>query len=186
MHKVLLRQRTKGDDYCMALTGCTSSPVKGVSETLVEASSSGETPSLTSPTLGCTEPLYWTILFVLGVLLAFWGFLSPLPLNLILWALAAASFTAFLVLLIRGLRGLPAIEPLEVRRLVACQACGIEAEGPFQPGDYVFRPIGPCPRCGGQLYIKALYGIKASEPLKRQQPLDMSNLKSSTPSSSKN
>jgi len=146
--------------------------------------SSGETPHLTSPSIGCTQPLYWAILLVLGLLLAFWGFLFPIPFNLILWVLAAASFTALVVLLVRTLRWSPSMKPLEVRRLVACQKCGVEAEGPFQPGDYVFKPIGSCPRCGGSLYVKALYGIEASEPLKRQQPMDASNLKESPSQSS--
>ncbi|MFX1475269.1 MAG: hypothetical protein ACFFCO_07330, partial [Promethearchaeota archaeon] len=116
------------------------------------------------------QPLFWALLITLTIICAFWGFISPFPYNLILYALAIIAFISFLVLLRRSYRGIPRIDATEVRRLVACDACKVESEGPFEKGDYVFREVGKCPRCGGLLYVKALYGVDEKTPFKRQQP----------------
>lgn len=128
-----------------------------------------EQPSVAMPSRG-NQPLFWALLITLSLICAAWGFFSPYPYNLILYALALIAFISLLVLLRRSYRGIPPIEATEVRRLVACDACGVESEGPFEKGDYVFRQVGQCPRCSGQLYIKALYGIDEKAHLKRQQP----------------
>ncbi len=134
-----------------------------------ESMSATEQPTVAMPGRG-NQPLFWALLITLSIICAAWGFFSPYPYNLILWGLACIAFILFLVLLRRNYRGVPRIEATEVRRLVACDACNIESEGPFQKGDYVFREVGKCPRCGGQLYVKALYGVDEKAPLKRQQP----------------
>ncbi len=116
------------------------------------------------------QPLFWALLITITLICAALGFFNPPPYNQILWVLAGIAFILFLVLLRRNYRGIPRIEATEVRRLIACDACNVESEGPFEKGDYVFREVGECPRCGGQLYVKALYGVDEKTPLKRQQP----------------
>jgi hypothetical protein len=73
-------------------------------------------------------------------------------------------------LLARDFRRSPAITPSEVLRLIVCQSCGVESEGPFSSGDYVFRTVGECPRCKGTLYIKALYSSEAKAGAKKHKP----------------
>ena len=128
-----------------------------------------EQPTAAMPGRG-NQPLFWALLITITFICITWGFFSPYPYNLVLWVLACIAFILFLVLLRRNYRGIPRIEATEVRRLVACEECSVESEGPFQKGDYVFRHVGQCPRCGGQLYVKALYGVDEKTPLKRQKP----------------
>jgi hypothetical protein len=104
------------------------------------------------------------------VVFLFWGLVNPYPLNLLLWGLGLGFLCCFLILIYRRTRAPTKLEFAEVRRLVACDKCGVETEGPVESGDHIFREIGTCPRCDGQLYIKAIYSIDAKEPLKRQQP----------------
>jgi DNA-directed RNA polymerase subunit RPC12/RpoP len=99
-----------------------------------------------------------------------WGFVQPFPFNIILWTVALVFLLIFLFLVYRSARGPPKIKLAEVRRLIACERCGVETEGPFESGDHVFREVGSCPRCGGRLVVKAIYTIDSKVPLKRQQP----------------
>lgn len=102
-------------------------------------------------------PLTAALLLILALAFAIWGLFSPFPINVLLWSLAAAALVLLAILLLRGRQKIPKIEASAVLRLIVCQSCGIESEGPFQTGDYVFRTVGKCPRCGGTLFIKALY-----------------------------
>lgn len=139
-----------------------------------------EPPSTLITTSRYRQPLTWALLLTLGLIFAIWGLFSEPPFNFIFWFLAGLSLIVLVGLLIRDLRGTPKIEISEVRRLVACQSCGVESEGPFESSDYVFKGMGSCPRCGGSLYIKALYSLDAKTPLKRQK----APIQSNTPASS--
>jgi hypothetical protein len=139
-----------------------------------ESTRATESPAAPMPGRG-NQPLFWALLITITVICVFWGYLSPYPYNLLLWGLACIAFVLFLVLLRRSYRSIPRIEATEVRRLIACEGCGVESEGPFEKGDYVFREVGKCPRCGGQLIVKALYGVDEKTPLKRQQPPQQSS-----------
>ena len=125
-----------------------------------------EQPTATMPSRG-NQPLFWAILLTIVFVCAAWGFFSPFPYNLILWGLACVAFILFIVFLRRSYRGVPRIEATEVRRLIACEGCDVESEGPFEKGDYVFREVGKCPRCGGLLFVKALYGMDEKSSSKR-------------------
>jgi hypothetical protein len=116
------------------------------------------------------ERFWWALLIAIVVACILWGFVQPFPFNIILWVVALVFLLIFLFLVYRSARGLPKLKLAEVRRLIHCEQCGVETEGPFESGDHVFREIGKCPRCGGKLVIKAIYTIDTKEPLKRQQP----------------
>jgi hypothetical protein len=133
---------------------------------LSESMSATEQPSTPMPSRG-NQPLFWAILITIALGCAIWGIFSVYPYNLFLWGLACVAFITFLILLRRSYRGVPRVEAMEVRRLIACEKCDVESEGPFEKGDYVFREVGKCPRCGGQLYVKALYGVDEKTPHKR-------------------
>jgi hypothetical protein len=117
------------------------------------------------------QRLWWALVITLIVVFFIWGTFSDYPFNLILWALSVVCLAIFISLMYREIRSPKKLEFLEVRRLIVCDQCGVETEGPFESGDHVFRDIGPCPRCDGRLYVKAIYGIDGTTPLKRQQPL---------------
>ena len=102
-------------------------------------------------------PLTAALLLILALAFAVWGLFSNPPINLLLWFLAVLALVILVIVLLRGRRRIPKIEASAVLRLIVCQSCGVESEGPFQAGDYVFRTVGKCPRCKGTLYIKALY-----------------------------
>lgn len=138
---------------------------------LQKIQASGPTsPEITQRRL--SQPLTWALLITLALIFGIWGVTQTFPYNIILWFLSILCIVILVILFIRGLRGVPKLKALEVRRLIVCQKCGVESEGPYESGDFVFRTIGPCPRCGGTLHIKALYSIDTKTPLKRQQPRD--------------
>ena len=116
------------------------------------------------------ERFWWALLIAIVVACILWGFVQPFPFNIILWVVALAFLLIFLFLVYRSARGPPKIKLSEVRRLIACEQCGVETEGPFESGDHVFREVGTCPRCGGRLVVKGIYTIDEKKPLKRQQP----------------
>jgi hypothetical protein len=119
---------------------------------------------------GSGQRFWWACLITLIFVFLVWGFLYEPPLNLILWGIGIAFLCIFLILIYRRTRAPAKLEFPEVRRLVACDKCSVETEGPLESGDHIFREIGPCPRCDGLLYIKAIYSIDTKKPLKRQQP----------------
>lgn len=127
---------------------------------------------------------FWLALSVtLALVFLVWGFLYQFPFNILFWAVSLAFLLIFLVLIYRNIRSPVKLEFTEVRRLIVCEQCGVESEGPYETGDHVFREIGPCPRCGGQLVIKAIYSINSKTPLKRQQPkTETSSQKKESPS----
>ena len=135
--------------------------------TLIQAT--GEpTPDLTAG--NSSQRFWWALLITLIFIFLVWGFFYPEPLNLLLWGIGIGFLCAFIILVFRGTRSPAKLEFAEVRRLITCDKCGVETEGPLESGDHVFQEIGPCPRCEGRLYIKAIYSIDTKQPLKRQQP----------------
>jgi Ca2+/Na+ antiporter len=126
------------------------------------------TPSITEH--ASHQRFWWALLVTLFVVFIIWGIFQPYPFNLILWAIGLFFLVLFLILIYRSARAPAKIELAEIRRLIVCDKCGVETEGPYEAGDHVFREIGPCPRCDGRLYIKAIYSIDKKKPLKRQQP----------------
>jgi hypothetical protein len=133
---------------------------------LFQQSTSEPSPAIASG----RQRLWWALVITLIVIFFVWGTFSDFPFNLILWALSVVCLAIFITLIYREIRPPKKLELIEVRRLIVCDQCGVETEGPFESGDHVFRDVGPCPRCKGRLYVKAIYGIDGSAPLKRQQP----------------
>jgi hypothetical protein len=136
---------------------------------MLSAQATGEPP----PTLtagNSSQRFWWALLITLIFIFLVWGFFYSEPINLLLWGIGIGFLCAFIILVFRGTRSPAKLEFAEVRRLITCDKCGVETEGPLEPDDYVFREIGPCPRCEGRLYIKAIYSIDTKQPLKRQQP----------------
>jgi hypothetical protein len=115
----------------------------------------GPTPAQFSRTY--RTPLAAALLLVLALAFFVWGLFSNFPINILFWILAVLALVLLVVVLLHGRRKVAKIEASTVLRLIVCQSCGVESEGPFQAGDYVFRTVGKCPRCKGTLYIKALY-----------------------------
>ncbi|MFX1510155.1 MAG: hypothetical protein ACFFBR_07635 [Promethearchaeota archaeon] len=127
-------------------------------------------PELTAG--GTGQRFWWALLITLFVVFLLWGFFQLPPFNLVLWGIGLVFLVIFLILIYRRTRVSTKLEFAEVRRLIACDECDVETEGPLEAGDHIFREIGPCPRCEGHLYIKAIYSIDSKKPLKRQHPRD--------------
>ena len=45
----------------------------------------------------------------------------------------------------------------ELVSVLRCVRCGYEEVRKYSKGDYVGRPIGTCPRDGGQVVVKVIY-----------------------------
>lgn len=77
------------------------------------------------------------------------------------------SFWLFYLLLIIlmisfALRAQPKEEMLEVEKyrtvtIIKCGKCNYREERKFQRGDYIFKQVGTCKKCFGNLYIDDIY-----------------------------
>ncbi len=47
-------------------------------------------------------------------------------------------------------------------RLLKCDKCGYSLEDSNIEDDYIFKTVGKCPKCNGEIYVAAIY-IKTSE-----------------------
>ncbi len=97
--------------------------------------------------------------FVLFVLATIVDNLSPYS-NILMMAglaLLAASWGVYFI----GGRSLQKAEVAteNVITVVGCKGCDIREERPFLEGDYVFKEVGPCNKCSGTSYIRAIYAI---------------------------
>ncbi|MEM4406842.1 MAG: hypothetical protein QXS68_07325 [Candidatus Methanomethylicaceae archaeon] len=72
-------------------------------------------------------------------------------------ALLAASWGIYFI----GGRSLQRAEisTENVITVIGCRGCDIREERPFSEGDYVFKEVGPCKKCSGISYIRAIYSI---------------------------
>ncbi len=75
--------------------------------------------------------------------------------------LMVAALTVFVIvyLILTSLK--PRNEGMEIKKtvsLVKCKSCDYSLERPFKEGDYVGKTLeDKCPKCGGDLVIKAIY-----------------------------
>jgi hypothetical protein len=56
----------------------------------------------------------------------------------------------------------PAVE--KVMTIIGCRNCDVREERDFQQGDFIPKELGPCKKCGGKSYIKAIYAIPNKKP----------------------
>ncbi len=49
--------------------------------------------------------------------------------------------------------------------VLQCEKCGFREEREFKEGDYVFKKVGECAKCGGAWIISAIY----AKPLERKR-----------------
>ncbi len=61
-------------------------------------------------------------------------------------------------------RETPIIRMFEVSTELTCSSCGFKEVRAFRQGDYVFKPAGACPRCGGERFITAIFREEGSTP----------------------
>ena len=43
--------------------------------------------------------------------------------------------------------------------VIGCKGCDFKEERAFLPGDFIFKELGPCKKCQGVSYIKAIYSV---------------------------
>jgi predicted membrane channel-forming protein YqfA (hemolysin III family) len=56
-------------------------------------------------------------------------------------------------------------EPKEtVMTVIGCKNCDMREERAFVQVDYIFKDMGPCKKCSGSSYIKAIYAV----PIKKE------------------
>jgi len=49
--------------------------------------------------------------------------------------------------------------PETVMTVIGCKGCDIREERAFATGDYIFKDLGPCKKCSGSSFIKAIYAV---------------------------
>lgn len=55
------------------------------------------------------------------------------------------------------------VERRRVVELVSCPSCGFREERGLEAGDYISAAKGPCPKCGSQLVVEAIYSVREPE-----------------------
>ena len=50
-----------------------------------------------------------------------------------------------------------------VMTVIGCRNCDYREERPFAPGDFIPKELGPCKKCSGPSYIKAIYSIETKK-----------------------
>lgn len=85
--------------------------------------------------------------------------------------LMVVALTVFVIvyLIITSLK--PRNEGMEIKKTltsVKCKSCDYSLERPFKEGDYVGKILeDKCPKCGGDLVIKAIYVEKATNEVRK-------------------
>ena len=51
------------------------------------------------------------------------------------------------------------IRDIKSTTLLACRSCESSEEREFQKGDFIGKAQGKCPKCRGELYIRAIYYV---------------------------
>jgi hypothetical protein len=54
--------------------------------------------------------------------------------------------------------------PEKVVTVIGCRNCDIREERDFQQGDFIPKELGPCKKCNGKSYIKAIYAVSEKKP----------------------
>jgi hypothetical protein len=49
--------------------------------------------------------------------------------------------------------------PESVITVIGCKGCDFREERAFATGDYIFKEVGPCKKCQGVSYIRAIYSV---------------------------
>ncbi len=44
--------------------------------------------------------------------------------------------------------------------VISCLNCDYREEREYKVGDFVFKKLGSCARCGGELFISAIYAVR--------------------------
>jgi len=47
--------------------------------------------------------------------------------------------------------------------VIGCRSCDYREERPFVAGDYIGKDLGPCKKCSGPSYIKAIYAVETKK-----------------------
>lgn len=99
------------------------------------------------------------IAFIIFILASFVAELADY--NTILLAVGLGLLAVSWAIYILGGRAVSKKEPTEekVMTVIGCRGCDFREERPFQQGDYIPKEIGPCQKCGGKSYIKAIYAV---------------------------
>lgn len=81
------------------------------------------------------------------------------PLLLLILVVASTS-----LMLMAMQRGQPSRRIPSVVTVISCMGCDYREEREFKVGDFVFKRLDSCARCGKELFISAIYSVaKAKE-----------------------
>ncbi|WP_309493500.1 hypothetical protein [Candidatus Hecatella orcuttiae] len=76
----------------------------------------------------------------------------------------------FLVLMVSRILGQMSLPPPKVTlTLLQCSQCAFKSLRNFQLGDFIPKPMGSCPSCGGTMMVEAIYPEEEKRP-KRREP----------------
>ncbi|RLI36371.1 hypothetical protein DRO60_05840 [Candidatus Bathyarchaeota archaeon] len=110
-------------------------------------------------------------LFIVGIIYMVQGeeftstafLLGALVLTGISWVVSRAVAAAA--------REVPLVRVFEVSTEFTCPSCGFREVRAFRKGDYIFKPAGKCPRCGGERYISSIFREERAPEVAREESL---------------
>lgn len=80
----------------------------------------------------------------------------------LLFLILAAASTGLVFLVAQ--RGRPSKHIPSIVTVISCMGCDYREEREFKVGDFVFKRLDSCARCGKELFISAIYSVtKAKE-----------------------
>lgn len=80
--------------------------------------------------------------------------------TLLMMGVLGLSLSAYLLFQTRSRPPRFVFEPQRVSTTLACQKCGFKNVRDFQRGDYIFKEVEACPKCGEGMMITSIYREK--------------------------
>lgn len=75
----------------------------------------------------------------------------------------------FLILMVSRIMGQMSLPPPRVTlTLLQCGQCAFKSLRNFQLGDFIPKPVGNCPSCGGPMTVEAIYPEEEKRPKRRE------------------
>jgi len=116
------------------------------------------------PTLAIISIALTIVAFILFILATFMESLADYT-TLLLTAGLGLLAVSWIIYFFGG-RMAPKKEPTpeKVVTVIGCRNCDVREERDFQQGDFIPKELGPCKKCSGKSYIKAIYAVTEKKP----------------------
>ena len=82
---------------------------------------------------------------------------GSLDLASIILSISAIVLSSYMIIQMRSKPIKLGFEMYDVSTTIQCDRCNYETTRKFERGDYIFKEVGSCPKCKGNLFISSIY-----------------------------